>query len=128
MRRNAVGMGLGGENYSIRPSYKDKFCPVKTKQVIKEVVEKILGETKYQAESVQQQCMDIAETVRNNLKDTYTQRYKVMVQVAIGQKQGQGVRMGSRCFWDSDTDNVAWYSYTGEDLFCVVAAFACYLY
>lgn len=34
-------------------------------------------------------------------------RYKFVVQVVIGEQRGEGVRMGSRCFWDSETDNVA---------------------
>lgn len=30
-----------------------------------------------------------------------------MVQVVVGQQRGAGVRMGSRCLWDSVTDNKA---------------------
>lgn len=38
-------------------------------------------------------------------------RYKYVVQVVIGEQRGEGVRMGSRCFWDSETDNVASETY-----------------
>jgi hypothetical protein len=34
-------------------------------------------------------------------------RYKYLVQVVIGEQKGSGVRMGSRCFWDDQTDSVA---------------------
>lgn len=34
-------------------------------------------------------------------------RYKYVVQVVIGEQRGEGVRMGCRCFWDSETDNIA---------------------
>ena len=34
-------------------------------------------------------------------------RYKIMVQVVVGQQRGAGVRMGSRCLWDAVTDNKA---------------------
>ena len=30
-----------------------------------------------------------------------------MVQVVIGEMKGEGVRMGSRCLWDAQTDKVA---------------------
>ncbi len=30
-----------------------------------------------------------------------------MVQVVMGEQRGEGVRMGTRCFWDADTDNYA---------------------
>ena len=50
------------------------------------------------------------------------------MQCVIGQNIGQGVRVGSRQFWDEDTDDVTWYTYVNENLFCMVSAFAVYLY
>lgn len=32
-------------------------------------------------------------------------RYKVVVQVVIGEVKGQDTRVTSRCLWDSKTDN-----------------------
>uniref|UniRef100_A0A1X7TNX7 Uncharacterized protein n=1 Tax=Amphimedon queenslandica TaxID=400682 RepID=A0A1X7TNX7_AMPQE len=32
-------------------------------------------------------------------------RYKYIVQVVIGEQRGEGVKIGSRCLWDTDTDN-----------------------
>lgn len=32
-------------------------------------------------------------------------RYKVVVQTAIGEMKGQGIRVASRCLWDMETDN-----------------------
>ena len=34
-------------------------------------------------------------------------RYKFMVQVVVGEQRGEGVRMGCRTFWDTDTDAYA---------------------
>jgi hypothetical protein len=34
-------------------------------------------------------------------------RYKFMVQVIVGENKGEGVQIGSRCLWDSATDNMA---------------------
>lgn len=130
MKSSAMGLGLGLEAYSSRPSYKDKFCPIKAKDVIKEIVDRLLTDEKYQGRNtnVNQHPLVIAEDVRNALKEGHTNRYKIMVQVVIGEKLGQGVRMGSKCFWDQETDNVAWYSFSNDHIFCVVVAFASYLY
>ena len=128
MKAGGLGIGNVPETYSTRPSYKDKFCPIKAREVMKSIVEPILVEEKSQERASSQHTMDIAESVRNALKDEYTSRFKIMVQVVIGDKKGQGVRMGSKCFWDSDTDNVAWYSYMNDSIYCVVVAFASYLY
>ena len=32
------------------------------------------------------------------------ERYKYVVQVMIGERREQGLRIGSRCFWDQGTD------------------------
>lgn len=44
-------------------------------------------------------------------------RYKFVVQCVIGEQRGEGVKMGCRCFWDSDTDNCA------QDVFMNVSSF-----
>jgi hypothetical protein len=34
-------------------------------------------------------------------------RYKYIVQVVLGQQKGQGIQAGTKCFWDFETDTVA---------------------
>ena len=55
-------------------------------------------------------------------------RYKIVVEVVIGEQRGEGVRMGSRCLWDSDTDNYASCVYMNDSLFCCAAVFGLYYY
>ena len=55
-------------------------------------------------------------------------RYKYLVQVIVGHNKGQGVRMGSRQFWDKDTDNLATVTVVKKEIFITVTAFALYLY
>jgi len=55
-------------------------------------------------------------------------RYKFMVQVIVGQNKGQGVRMGSRQFWDSDIDDLSFVTVKKENFFVMVCAFAVYMY
>mmetsp|Transcript_2514 Transcript_2514/g.3946 ORF Transcript_2514/g.3946 Transcript_2514/m.3946 type:complete len:130 (+) Transcript_2514:52-441(+) len=129
MKPSGLNAGTEQTSYSTRPSFKDKFCPIKARQIIKERVESLLQDQKYQKQGGQgNHTQDVAEEVRSALKDEFQGRYKIMVQVAVGERLGQGVRMGSKCFWDSDTDNLATYSYMNDHLFCVVVAYACYIY
>ena len=39
-------------------------------------------------------------------------RYKIVVQVALGEMREQGVRVASRCLWDPVTDNHASAAFT----------------
>ncbi len=61
-------------------------------------------------------CLDTAKQLSDNIKAKLKalgfERYKYIVQVLIGERRDQGVRMGTRCFWDSATDNQVGMVYT----------------
>ena len=76
--------------------------------------------------SLKDQSKRIADTVRNKLKALNLPRYKFMVQVVIGELRGQGVQMGSRCFWDSTSDSQVSETFVNDSLFCVATAYGVY--
>lgn len=49
---------------------------------------------------------------KEKVKEIGAPRHKLVVQVTIGEVQGQGVRIASRCLWDVETDNHASAYYT----------------
>ena len=51
----------------------------------------------------------LSDNIKAKLKALGYERYKYIVQVLIGERRDQGVRMGTRCFWDSATDNQVAY-------------------
>lgn len=53
-------------------------------------------------------------------------RYKFVVQVTLGEVRDQGVRVASRCLWDTDTDNYASYSFKSETIWCNALVFGVY--
>ncbi len=53
-------------------------------------------------------------------------RHKIVVQVTIGEVHGQGVRIASRCLWDTETDNHASSTFQNPYLYCVAMVFAVY--
>ena len=55
-------------------------------------------------------------------------RYKLMVNVVIGEKRGQEARMGTRCVWDKNTDLVISRKFENDSLFCSATAYLVYLY
>jgi hypothetical protein len=46
--------------------------------------------------------------------------------VTVGEKTGQGIRMASRCLWDTATDNFASEFYENASVFCVAMVFGLY--
>jgi len=54
-------------------------------------------------------------------------RYKVVLQSVIGEVQGQGAFIASRCLWDTEVDSYASYSFKNNVLFCTLMVFGLYL-
>ncbi|KAM9358467.1 dynein light chain Tctex-type protein 2B isoform 2-T2 [Symphorus nematophorus] len=101
----------GTDTYLIRPNHQDKFKPAIVKECIRDVVREQLSGMRYNAEEVPELSHSLADCIKDKVKNAGFDRYKLVVQVVIGEQRGQGVKMSSRCLWDSDTDNYA------EDVF-----------
>ena len=53
-------------------------------------------------------------------------RYKVIVQVTIGQMKDQGVKITSRSLWDTSTDNYATVCFQNEHIWASAIVFGLY--
>ena len=71
---------------------------------------------------------ELSETIKTKLKELDWDRYKYVIQVVIGEQRGEGIKIGTRCFWDAETDNFAKATFTNDSLFAVGVAFGVYLY
>ncbi|XP_073482536.1 dynein light chain Tctex-type protein 2B-like [Lithobates pipiens] len=122
-------MGESGENsYVIRPNFQHKFRTATVKDCIRSVLKEELKSKQYIPEEVPQLTRFLSETIKDKLKEMGFDRYKMVVQVVIGEQRGEGVKMAARCFWDADTDSYAEEVFMNEYLFCVAAAFGCFYY
>lgn len=45
-------------------------------------------------------------------------RYKILVHVVVGESRGEGVRVGTRCLWDTTTDSMVHESFTNVGEAC----------
>mmetsp|Transcript_53582 Transcript_53582/g.127414 ORF Transcript_53582/g.127414 Transcript_53582/m.127414 type:complete len:127 (+) Transcript_53582:237-617(+) len=117
-----------GKTYSIAPHFRKKFKPMLVKDLMQEVLTEKLGGTKYNVDTASKLAKEITDVVKNKLKELQWDRYKYVVQVVIGEQRGEGIKMGTRCFWDQETDNMAQATFTNDSLFACVVAFGVYLY
>ncbi len=72
----------------------------------------------------------ICDEVKLKLKEDLMnfKRYKILVHCIIGEKRGQGVRVGSKCLWDSTCDCAVWASYENDAIYAFCAAYGVYFY
>ena len=98
------------------------------KEAIHQILDETLAGKTYEVNKVADWSKDISDQIRTRIKDMGYDRYKIVVEVVLGEQRGEGVRMGTRCLWDSDTDNFASDVFMNDSLFCCAAAFGIYYY
>ncbi|KAI5931861.1 Tctex1 domain-containing protein 2 [Manis javanica] len=109
--------------YILRPIFQQRFRPSLVKDCIHAVLKEELANAEYSPEEIPQLTKRLSENIKDKLKEMGFDRYKMVVQVVIGEQRGEGVLMAARCFWDADTDNYTHDVFMNDSLFCVVAAF-----
>ena len=110
-------------------------CPLITRfpQQAKAVIQKLIDDKLSQKNPAHNELPALTKELADRTKHTLKhlekdKRYKYLVQVICGQNGGQGIQMGTRQFWDPNTDNSVHVTLVREGFFITVAAFAVYLY
>ncbi|XP_076303153.1 dynein light chain Tctex-type protein 2B [Lasioglossum baleicum] len=114
--------------YQMRPQLHEKFKPLSAKEVIHNVLFDQLSAKTYDAQEAAQWTRDIADIIREKVKDLKFKRYKYIVNVVLGEQHGAGVKMGTRCIWDAEADSYAYDNFLNDTIFCVATVYAVYFY
>ncbi|GMH69773.1 hypothetical protein TrVE_jg4210 [Triparma verrucosa] len=123
--------------YIMTPSETEKFYPSEVKAIADAVMKEELDGDKITKQMVEDWYDDgedfenlsksIADKIRQRVKETLNvNRYKLVVQVTLGQMKDQGVRITSRCLWDTQTDNYASIDYKNEFIWGSAMVFGLY--
>ena len=119
-------------NYEIRPKLIVKFTKEKVYDIIKNILDQKMEEKKekYNHEIALQLNKEICDAVRDELKDDKLnfKRYKILVHCIIGEKKGQGIKIGSRCMWDTTCDAAVSASWENEYTYAFCVAYGVYYY
>ena len=85
---------------------------------------------KYNPEDAMQLNKEICDEVKYQLKDDKLnfKRYKILVHCIIGEKKGQGIKIGCRCMWDVTCDSMVSASWESDGVYAFVIAYGVYFY
>ncbi|XP_060085688.1 dynein light chain Tctex-type 5-B-like [Ylistrum balloti] len=103
-----------------------KFRADKITPIIQDILNTNLEGRKYDAIECSLLSKSLAEEIKLKVKELNFKRYKTVCMVTIGQKNDQGVRIGSRYLWDHDRDNYAAASFHNKHIFAVGTVYAVY--
>jgi len=114
----------------------EKFYPSKVKEIAHQVLrqevddslnEKNIEEWTEYGDDFETLSKHIADEIKNRcLKELNLPRYKLVVQVTIGQMKDQGVLITSRCMWDTVNDNYASVHIKNQHIWASVLVFGLY--
>ncbi|EDO45313.1 predicted protein, partial [Nematostella vectensis] len=111
--------------YRMEPS--NRFSHKKVKDIIEEAFQEHLNEHSYEAEFCKHMTTKLSELIKQRVKHLGFTRYKLICIVYIGQVMNQGMRIGSRCLWNTNFDNVVEGSYRNGNLFAVATVFGAFV-
>ncbi|KAI6652831.1 Tctex1 domain-containing protein 2-like [Oopsacas minuta] len=114
--------------YSIRPHFSQKFRPIELQELLNTTLREELDDKEYSSETVPSLTKEISDQIREKFKQLDLPRYKILVQVIIGEARGGGVKIAARCFWDNDTDSYLTAHYMSKSIFAVATVFGVYYY
>lgn len=112
--------------YKVSPDADKRFRSKDVKDAIDSVLENRLEGLSYDAEKCNFLLPSIAEEIKDKVKVMGFDRYKLVCLVTIGKLNNQGVRVASRCLWDTATDRMASSSFCGKDVFASAVVFGVY--
>lgn len=123
--------------YILKPNENEKFYPSQVHKVVQEILSKEFDDAKIDekwiedwidfGDEFEDLTKDLADKIKNEIKlKLNLPRYKIIVQVTVGQRKDQGVRITSRCLWDTSTDNYASVNYQNEHVWVSALVFGLY--
>lgn len=127
--------GLGGmkpvtrmaNTYRMAPRPEEKFNASTAQRIMSCTLQSYLEGERYDKNLSISLSKTLADVIKERMKDQgFSQRYKFVCLVTMGEKKDQGMAVCSRCVWNTDTDNYASSSFTKGDLFAVATLYALY--
>ena len=123
--------------YILKPNENEKFYPSQVKKIAYDTLfqeidraninERWMEEWADFGNDLEDLAKDIVGKIRDQCKkELDIPRYKLIGQVTIGQRKDQGVRITSRCLWDTSTDQYASASYQNEYIWASALVFGLY--
>lgn len=104
----------------------EKFPCKKAEDIIRSVLEGYLKDKDYDPKKFPTLCKSLAELIKERVKSTGVQRYKLIAHVMILENQGQSMRHVSRCLWNKDLDNYATSTFETKQFVAVGSVFGAY--
>ncbi|KAK2140352.1 hypothetical protein LSH36_1384g00032 [Paralvinella palmiformis] len=111
----------------VMPESKRQFVPNKVEYLIKTVLDAYLHKVDYDPVRCSKLAEIICSVIKEKTKEFHFDRYKLIVQVYVGQDNEQSVQLASRSLWNTKTDMFAAATYRNNSLYAIALVYGLYL-
>ncbi|KAJ8039817.1 Tctex1 domain-containing protein 2 [Holothuria leucospilota] len=112
--------------YKLKPDPKISFRPSQVRMTVEDVLKMNMHNFRYDPMTSVKLATDLSDAIIAKVKKLGFKRHKFVVLVSVGNIQGQGLNMASRCLWDENTDGHTTVEYKNKELYVVVTVYAVY--
>ncbi|CAF0939788.1 unnamed protein product, partial [Brachionus calyciflorus] len=112
--------------YRLGPGEGQKFNVSKVQKLVNDILSNHLENVKYEPNKCKDLVQLLSEEIKTRIKSIIFRRYKLIVNLTIGQNDGNSIIVASRSLWNADTDNGCTVQYKNSTLFAVATIFATY--
>ncbi|KAK3591576.1 hypothetical protein CHS0354_041623 [Potamilus streckersoni] len=112
--------------YRTEPKDGKQFSVPNAEQIIRYTLETYLKGKEYHPKRCAILSKSLAELIKERIKGSGIERYKLVSHVLIAENKGQSTRYVSRCLWSNEFDNYATATYETKDFIAIGSVFATY--
>jgi len=114
--------------FKLEPEDDERFYPSRVSKILQNTLEDRLKREDFDVQNSPALTEELVRLVRARVKDgcPKMERYKLAVQVIVGENKGQGIRVTSKCMWDPNIDNHASYTFVNDKMFACAMVFGGY--
>lgn len=110
--------------YQLEPT--KVFESWRVEQILKTILDARMRTFRYSPRTAAMLSKILTSECKDEVKKLDFPRYKIICHVTLGEKKEQSVALSSLCVWNTDTDNMASYSWESSHCFCNAAIYGIY--
>lgn len=112
--------------FRLGPSEVQKFNSSRVRKLVGDILNNHLQNAKYEPNKSKDLVQILSEEIKMRVKSIIYKRYKLVVNITIGQNNGNSIILASRALWNPETDNECTVEFKNNSLYCIASVYAAY--
>mgnify|MGYP001810971072 CR=1 FL=1 len=112
--------------FRLGPSDSQRFNVSRVQSLVSDILQNHLENMAYDHARCKDMSMKLSDEIKTRIRSIVYKRYKLIVNVTLGQNLGNSIIIASRSLWNAETDNGCTVQFKNSSLYAIVTIFAAY--